>query len=149
MTPADLKPGHLYRFIQNVENPLCDKRSADYFKKVPVFVKGTLLVCFAPYDTPRLRTLHTMGTPFRSGFTAAIHREDGVGLSKHARDKKWTEAIVPHLEEVAIDSWDLMRRAYSSYAEPAVLRELIEDGTLPLERAFELLRKHTPGTSAE
>lgn len=153
MTPAELQPGHLYRLTREIENPVCDKRSSNPLKKCPVFVKGKLFMCFAPEDNPRLRRLHSTligitGHNSCPGFTAAIYREKGrVALSRYDYDRQWTEALVPLLEEQPINTWELMREAYGWTAQTRVLCELIEDGTVSLERVIDLMHKHTPNTS--
>ena len=154
MKLADLNIGSLYRLTQDVKNPVCDKRSSNKFQRLPVFKEGMLMVCLGAFDAPALRRLHSTdmsitGQNSCRGFTAAIHREIGVERSPHDRDRAWAEAIVPHLEEIPIDSWDLMHRAYGGHAAVGTLQKLVEDGTVSLERVVEMMRRGTLGATPE
>jgi len=147
MRPDDLKIGALYQLTRDVENPLKDGRSANYFLGREVFKKGARFVCLPADMAPGVRRLHPAtptvgGQPCSDGFTVGVHSSgEGFRLSKFPRDQNWTAAIVPHLEEVAVDTWDKMQSAYGWAAMRTVLRGLVEDGTVPLERVIELMRQ--------
>ena len=150
LRPEELKVGALYRLTEDVPNPVLDKRLADHMRKTEVFEKGTTFVCLCDDEFPALRRLHLtrhsiVGHNTDESFTAAIVREGGVELSKHPNDQNWTAVIVPCLEEIPIDSWKRMETAYGWNAMTTVLRELVKDGTVPLERVAELMREHTHG----
>ena len=153
MKRGDLKVGTLYRLTQDVQNPVVDRRSGDKFLKLTVFREGMLIVCLAAGERPNVWRLHSteIGLSGRNscpGFTAAVNREGDIHPSRYERDQKWADAILPHLEEVPLESWELLRRAYGWHAESTVLRELVQEGAVSFERVVELMRKHTMGVGA-
>jgi hypothetical protein len=153
MKPADLKIGALYQLTQDVENPFTDFRSANEMLKTGTFKEGTTFVCMAEQDAPGLRRLyftrHTItGHTGDNGFTAAIVRNGKVRMSNREDSQQWSAALLPHLEELPIDSWERLRLAYGWEGMDTVLRVLVEEGDVPLERVIELMKEHTLGASA-
>lgn len=152
MRPEELKVGALYRLVRDVKNPVVDKRSRNPFLLSAVFKEGSHFVCLCTDDIPTMRRLHTTrttlsGNPSADAVTVGLAGDDGFRLSTRPKDQNWTAAIVPHLEEVPIDSFKTLRMAYGWGAMPRVLRALVDDGTVPLERVVELMREHTIGAS--
>lgn len=147
MKPEDLQIGHLYRLTQTVENPIVDRRSANPMLKLTELKEGTYFVCMCSDDHPDLIQLkHGSYRTHQGVFTVGVREADGsVRPSKYESNETWTNAVLPHLERVPIDSWDLVTRAFGFHSMSTVLHELFDDGTIPLERLLELLRKHTIG----
>lgn len=150
MKPEELEVGALYELARDVKNPVKDKRSSNLLLKREVFQKGMLFVCLTDDEFPSLRRLHiTQGTllgyPAYDCFTAAVIKDGVVGLSERAENREWTKAIVPYLEEIPVNSWERLRTAYGRHGMPAVLKALVEDGTVPLGRVARLMRENTPG----
>jgi hypothetical protein len=152
MNLADLKPGHLYRLTQDVQNPCVDKRSANPLRKHPIFKVGTHFVCLCDEEFPN-QTLLAYGDyrVFRGEgtFTASLNHAGVFGPSTLKFDSQWGPVIVPHLEPVEIDDWKKLQRTFGFRDTGPVLRSLWEDGTLTWDRILELLREHTPGASRE
>lgn len=154
MKPADLQIGSLYRLTQDVENPVTDRRSANKMLKLETFKKGTTFVCMCGDDSADLRMLrltnHSLtGHLMSDGFTAAIIQDGEVRSSKREESQQWAAALVPHLEELPIDSWKRLRAAYGWHATARVLQNLVEDGTVPLQRVVDLMRNHTIGMTGD
>ena len=152
MNPADLKIGALYQLTQDVENPVTDFRSANKMLKAGTFKKGTTFVCMCDVDGAALRRLYLTnhqitGHNTNHGFTAAIIREGKVEMSHREESQQWSAALLPHLEELPIDSWKRLRLAYGWEGMDTVLRVLVEAGDVPLERVVELMKEHTLGAS--
>ena len=147
MTPADLKPGHLYRLTQDVENPSVDKRSSNPMRKRPVFTKGTTFVCLCDEEF-KSHLLLTHGEYRGEGtFTVAVNRGNGFEPSSLRFNAAWAEVVMPHLESLEIDSWNRLQIVFGFRDTGPALRSLWEDGTITWERVLELLRTHTPGSS--
>lgn len=127
---------------------MCDKRSADPLRKHPTFAKGTHFVCLCDIDYGDHIRLAYGGHRISGGtFTADLRNDEGSRPSKYERDAAWAKALIPHLEEIPLDSWERLTRTFGHTHTGSLLRELIEDGTVPMARAIELLRKHTLGCS--
>jgi hypothetical protein len=145
MNPADLKPGHLYRLTQDVVNPVVDGRSSNKMLKRPTFLKGTYFIGLCDDDYPSLIRLTHNEYQGEGDFTVGVRRENGIQPPKREQDAAWAAVIVPHLEEVEINSWGRIQRVFGFSSMTNVLHELFDDGTVPLERLLDLMRKNTLG----
>jgi len=148
MKPIDLKVGHLYRLTEDVKNPVTDGRSANKLLKRQIFSKGTHFVCLNHDEYKNIIQL-AYGEYRGDKFVVGVRREGEMTEPRSARDQAWTKAIVPHLEEVEIDSWRRIRLAFGWSSTGSALEELWKDGTISTERLLELMRKHTIGASTE
>ena len=139
--------GHLYRLTETVKNPIVDRRSANPMLRLPELEAGTYFVCLTSDDHPDLVELKHGSYRGREGtFTVGIRQKDGtLRGSKYENNQKWSDAIVPHLEEAPIEGWTDIVRAFGTNSFGAILRELWEEGMISHERLLELLRKHTVG----
>ncbi len=146
-TLDDIQVGSLYTLSHDVQNPNVDRRRADYMIKTSVFPSGTLWVASHDFDLPKVLLLSRpgfgMGGQFHFAVESEVPKKKKRRLPHRERHKKWAEALVPHMTQVPIDTFDKICLVFD-IRQKSLLKLMVDDKTLTLERLIGYLRKLYP-----